>query len=62
MTYDAFQFTAVKSEWFSWVREIFPAVAFILQHKDAELLSKAIMAELEAAFGVCYLYAFAEIM
>lgn len=62
MTYDAFQFTAVKSEWFSWAREIFPAVAFILRHKDAELLSKAIMAELEAAFGICYLYAFAEIM
>lgn len=53
MTYDVFQFTAVKSEWFSWVREIFPAVAFILQHNDTKLLSKAIMTELEAAFGIC---------
>lgn len=53
MTYDVFQFTAVKSEWFSWVREIFPTVAFILRYKDAELLSKAIVAELEAAFGIC---------
>lgn len=53
MTYYVFHFTAVKSEWFVWVREIFPAVAFILRHSDAKLLPKAVMAELEAAFGIC---------